>query len=317
MIALTICSNNYLGKAQILAKSIKKNQTCEVYLFLADIRHPSIDYVSLGFDQVIVPEELGIKNLQWQLENYGIIEFNTAIKPFAFEYIFKNTDHDEVYYFDPDIKVYQSLENFSKLWHNKSILITPHILTPIPLDDLFPGENLFLNHGIYNLGFIGLKRSEIASQFLKWWSDRLSKYCVIDLKEGYFTDQIWINFIPLFFKDIEITLHPGLNVAYWNLHERVVSFNEKEPTVNYQNKLFFFHFSSFDKELKILTPTDQPRYTFENRPEMIPLYSDYLKDLVEHAFVNPSFTYYDGLYPVSKKPISRFQRIQKKIQRFI
>ncbi len=48
----------------------------------------------------------------------------------------------------------------------------------------------------------------------------------IDLKKGLFVDQIWINFVPLFFKKVRIFLHHEYNVAYWNLHERMIQGNK-------------------------------------------------------------------------------------------
>ncbi|MRX75622.1 hypothetical protein GJU39_05925 [Pedobacter petrophilus] len=317
MIAFTICANNYLAKACVLLKSIKLHSNIKVYLFLADNKADGIDYNSLGFDSVIVPEQLEIENLQWQLENYNIIEFNTALKGPAFKYLFLKTSADIIYYFDPDIKVYQPLESFNNFWNGKSILLTPHILSPIPFDGLFPGENLFLNHGIYNLGFLGLKRSVMANNFLNWWSERLAEKCIIDLNEGYFTDQIWITLVPLLFNDVTILGHPGFNAAYWNLHDRYIIFKDGKAAVNDAEELYFYHFSSFDVTLQKLVPSDNARYNFNNRSEMTALYEDYLNDLKQFETANyKSFLYFDGLYPKPKgNNISLMDRIIRRIRR--
>lgn len=50
-----------------------------------------------------------------------------------------------------------------------SILLTPHIYTPVPVDGKKPGENTFLNYGIYNLGFLALKNDFTAREFAHWW----------------------------------------------------------------------------------------------------------------------------------------------------
>jgi len=67
MIAFTICANNYIYKAQVLADSIQRTSAIPVYLVLADER-TSMDYTALNFTAVIDPEELGIPNLQWMKE---------------------------------------------------------------------------------------------------------------------------------------------------------------------------------------------------------------------------------------------------------
>lgn len=316
MIAFTICSNNYLAKARVLVESIKKKQDVEVYLFLADKKSPRINYLDLGFDNIILPEELNIPNLKWQLDNYNIIEFNTALKGPAFRYLFSTTKNNIIYYFDPDIKVYQPLELFNDFWSGNSILLTPHILEPIPFDGFFPDESLFLNHGIYNLGFLGLKRSDTTIKFLIWWNERLAKKCIIDLKEGFFTDQIWLNLAPTLFKDVTIVDHPGFNAAYWNLHERFIEYNNGFAIVNHKHDLFFYHFSSFDSELEKLVPAENARYNFSNRSEMINLYTDYLSDIEKFNHIDyQSINYYNGIYPTPKpkKNTSLIKRIVKRL----
>ena len=317
MIAFTICSNNYLGKAQVLLNSLKVHENVKVYLFLADQRSPLIDYLKIGFDKVISPEELEIPNLQWQLENYNIIEFNTALKGPAFKYLFSKTEANILYYFDPDIKVYQPLSLFNHFFNGKSILLTPHILEPIPFDSLFPGENLFLNHGIYNLGFLGLKRSEITDSFLLWWNERLANECFIDLKEGFFTDQIWINLVPLLFKDVNVIEHPGFNVAYWNLHDRSIEYTDNKIKVNKTVDLFFYHFSSFDPRIENLIPAENARFTFKNRKEMVKLYQNYLNDITKYNDIDyHTIKYYNNLYPIIK-PINKRSVVRRIINKLL
>lgn len=314
MIAFTICSNNYLDKALILKDSLKEFDDLPVYLILADSKSDIIDYDNLGFDKIITPDELGIKNLAWQMENYEIVEFNTALKSSAFEYIFQYTKTDLIYYFDPDIKLYQSLTEFEVHWKGASILLTPHILSPIPLDNNAPDENLFLNHGIYNLGFLGLKRSNTTFSFLNWWSSRLAEKCLIDLKEGYFTDQIWINLVPLLFKDVSVIEHPGFNAAYWNLHERKIELVGGTFLVNNNLKLCFYHFSSFDFSLNRLSSFKNARFNFENRPEILDLYLDYKKSVQKYTSLNyRTILYFNGKYPKNKPQKKIITRVKMKL----
>jgi hypothetical protein len=318
MTAFTICSNNYIPKAQVLCASIKKLSPIPVYLFLADIKQQEIMYDTLGFDKVVFLEELPILNLQWMKERYNVIEFNTAIKPFAFQYILQTTPANAIYYFDPDIKVYQPVEAFEDLWKNQTIFLTPHALTPLPLDDKFPGENLFLNHGTFNLGFLAIRRAEVCNDFLKWWSDRLKEHCVIDLREGYFVDQIWCNLVPIYYKEhVKISDHPGLNVAYWNLHERRIGLVQNEFLVNNQVKLFFYHFSHFDINLRNLSPRpENSRFNFDNRPDLIELYLDYKLGLMQYKVSDFStFKYFNGSYPVLPPAVPIYKRVIKRVKK--
>lgn len=313
MIAFTICSNNYLMKALALKSSILSFGKFSIYLVLADEMSDEIDYDALGFQKVITIDQLNITNLDWQLNHYSIVEFNTSLKGEAFKYLFETIQTEVIYYFDPDIKVFQPLDSFSPFFEGTSILLTPHILSPIPHDELFPSENLFLNHGIYNLGFLGIRRTETSLYFLTWWCERLANKSIIDLKEGYFTDQIWFNLVPLFFEDVTILKHPGFNVAYWNLHERIISIDDVTFKVNKEEKLYFYHFSSFDETLQRLIPSEKPRFNFQNRSGLLALYQGYKLDLEKEKKL-PDIKYFNGKYPLPTQYDSLIKRVTKKIK---
>ena len=68
----------------------------------------------------------------------------------------------------------------------------------------------------------------------------------IDVTEGIFVDQKWINLFPCFSDDIRILRLPGCNMAYWNLHERKLSKSVDGWLVNDLSRLMFFHFSNLD-----------------------------------------------------------------------
>jgi hypothetical protein len=311
----TICSNNYIYKAQVLAASIKAYSDTSVFLFLADAKNAKIDYTALGFTKVFFLEEIGISNLQWMKENYQLVELNTAIKPFAFNYLFTRQGATHVYFFDPDVKLFQSVDFFRGFWGNNSVLLTPHILTPLPFDKKMPDENLFLNHGIYNLGFLGLKNTDITRQLVDWWAQRSYEKCVIDLREGYFVDQLWFNLVPLFFKAVTVIEHKGCNAAYWNLHERKLFIENNSYKISDQESLVFFHFSGVGLRLENMSKLPNFRYSFEDRPVLKQLYQEYIDQCNEYKpnqFL--SISYFDGKYPLSKPQPSITERIVKKIK---
>lgn len=315
-VVFTICSNNYIYKARVLAASVRRLTQASVFLFLADAPAGNIDYEAIGFDRVFFPDELGIPNLEWMKANYSVVEFNTAIKPFAFRYLLDHTPANQVYFFDPDIKLYQALNSFDSFWENSFMLLTPHILSPLPQDGKFPSENLFCNHGIYNLGFLALSRCLMTDSFLDWWSERLLDKCIIDLREGYYVDQLPMNLAPLFFQPTTVISHPGCNMSYWNLHERKLEQIDGTFLINGTEKLIFYHFSSFDPELRVIHHYPGLRYSFEDMPVLKNLYADYLKDI--NSF-NPAayaaYHYFDGKFPVTESQPNLFRRAYLKIKR--
>ena len=69
----------------------------------------------------------------------------------------------------------------------------------------------------------------------------------MEIQEGYHVDQRWVDWATCFV-DIDVVRDPGLNVAYWNLHERTVEGSSRYE-INYikskKYELRFFHFSGF------------------------------------------------------------------------
>ncbi|MDP5139099.1 MAG: hypothetical protein NWP83_01350, partial [Spirosomaceae bacterium] len=97
-------------------------------------------------------------------------------------------------------------------------------------------------------------------------------------------DQLWANFVPLFFENVLVSQNLGLNVGYWNLHERNIEFKDDTFTVNEAYPLVFFHFSGFDinKRDKISVHTD--RFDLVNRPELQSLFEKYHEKMTQNEY---------------------------------
>src|SRR5262249_54317193 len=201
--------------------------------------------------EILEAEDVWSSDFSELWKRYNIVELNTCLKPFYFDKIISSYDDlEEVVYFDPDIRLFNSLRIISQYLQDNDILLTPHFVTPIMSDGKAPFETLSLNYGLYNLGFIALKKTDNVVNFLKWWSERTHKFCFQRVEEGLFVDQLWMNLAPLFFEKVKILDNVGMNVAPWNLHERVISYDRKEFRVNTVSPLIFYHFSRYLPENK-------------------------------------------------------------------
>ncbi len=274
--AFTICSNNYLAQAKTLADSFSCfNPDYDFTICLVDTFSEEIDYSFFKPYEIICIENLQIEQLAAMIEKYDITELNTAVKPFIFHFLFKTSpDTDSIIYLDPDILIYQPFTYLETCLNAYDILLTPHLFSPIE-DDLSPSEPDILNAGLYNLGFIAVRRSAESFRFIDWWQNRLKDRCIIDFANGLFVDQLWINFVPLYFKNTLIIEKPGYNVAYWNLHEREVSICENSYCINKEFKLVFFHFSGYQMTNPKNISKYQNRFTFFARPDIVPLFKEY------------------------------------------
>jgi hypothetical protein len=312
-LAFTICSINYLAQAQTLGQSLQKtNPDVEFVIGLVD----RLDKVSLDADkippfQLLEIDKINIESLDEMCDIYDITELNTAVKPFYFDYFFKNRpDIQNVIYFDPDIIVFDSLKPMTDNLIEKHIIVTPHITSPI--NDKFDTREIdHLNTGLYNLGFIAISRHEQAFQMVNWWMERLKKDCRIDLCHGLFVDQHWIVLVPIFFRDITLVdKYAGYNVAYWNLHERKVTEKEGKFFIN-EVPLIFFHFSGYGINKPNEVSKYQNRSTFENRPDIVPLFQYYAQQLRDNF--NDYYNQFECFY-IKPPKVKKYKRIRQALQ---
>jgi hypothetical protein len=288
VIAFTLCSNNYLPMARVWMDSLLKHEPdATVVIGLVDRKDPSVDYSQFAPAEIIPVADLGIPDFEGMVLRYRIIELNTAIKPFLFLHLFKRVTPvpgQVVLYFDPDIKIFSPLKPLLDELSDQNILLTPHIFNPVPEDHAPFGEQIFLNYGIYNLGFCGMRWSAETERALEWWSKHLIHRCKNDVKHGLFVDQLWMNLAPLFFQGVRVSRHLGFNVAYWNLHERTLEAKDGAWTINHEWPLVFFHFSSFEYHKPDSLGYHSIYYHLKNRPEMRSLFDEYRAELTRYNY---------------------------------
>jgi len=283
ILVFTLCSNNYLAQALVLGASlIKSNPGYNFKIGLVDRKSDQIAYSDLPFE-VIEIEDIGLKGFAEMALRYNIVELNTSVKPGFFKYLFKKFSPDTIIYLDPDIEVFAPFNELEHEILDSDIVITPHFFTPIN-DDKWQAEEDFLNSGLYNLGFIAVKKTPNSFRMLDWWAERLRTKAFIDFKRGLFTDQIWINFVPLFFEKVKPFLNTGYNVAYWNLHERAITMKYGKYFVNGVQPLVFYHYASYRPLNPDIISSGQKRYTFNDRPDIVPLFTKYTELLFRNNY---------------------------------
>ncbi|WP_159085985.1 glycosyltransferase [Flavobacterium faecale] len=286
-LAFTICSNNYLAQAKILGDSLlKHNPDYKMIIGLCDKKSDDIDYDFFEHIEIVAVEEINIPNFDEIIKKYDIVELNTSIKPSFFKYfIGKYKDLESIVYLDPDIQVFNKLDRLNTYLVANDILLTPHILKPISVDDMMPSESLFLNYGIYNLGFLALNpHCDNVLRFLNWWEQRTLTIGYDRVCDGLFVDQLWINFVPLFFDKVKILSDLGLNAAPWNLHERPMKLSSNSNfLMEDKTNLYLYHFSSYNYKL----PQQFSKYynRFKNIEEedwLLNLYGQYHEKLLQN-----------------------------------
>jgi len=243
--ACTIVSRNFLSYARVLANSYARHEPGGRFYLLVVDGLP--DGAEVGADVCLLgPEDLALPYFYDMCFEYDVAELCTAIKPSLLLLLFNRFGEEEVIFFDPDILILRPLEELREPLASASIVLTPNIMKPLPLDGKRPIDQDMLTAGVFNLGFIALHKSEQALEFLRWWEERLRNGgAVVDIPKGLMTDQKWVDLAPTLFPDTVIFRDDTYNVAWWNIHHRKVTRRGEQFLVN-ERPLTFYHFSGFN-----------------------------------------------------------------------
>ncbi len=256
MDVFTSITLNYLPKARILAQTLKQFHPDWTFHLLicerSDVLTREADPIIIEkdlFDRVVWLNEMDIPDLSTWVFKHSVVELCTAVKGYYLHSLAQQ-GVEKILYIDPDIAVFNSLDQLDTLLADNGILLIPHLVDYT--DDPHSIENNeiagTLRHGVFNFGFLGVnaKRKDGAC-FVEWWWKRLYDYCYADYDRGLFTDQKWGDLIPSFFADYFIIRDPGYDVASWNLDCRQISFNSAgQMLINGQHPLRFYHFTGYD-----------------------------------------------------------------------
>jgi glycosyltransferase involved in cell wall biosynthesis len=279
----TIASKNYLAYVRVLLNSVAAiHPEYTLYLCLADTVDGNFDPRAEAFT-VIQSDSIGIPHFNDMALRYDIMEFNTAVKPFMFQWLLDNTDLDSIIYLDPDIRVYSRFDRLEAvLASDVSVVLTPHITRPVE-DGKNPDDYHMLQAGVFNLGFAAVNRCKEARGFLEWWGRRLETHASVDIKQNLFTDQRWCDLAPCFLDRLHVFKHPGYNAAYWNLTERTIRQVRGQWRVN-DEPLAFFHFSGAGVGKQSAVSKHQDRFTWNDLPDCKPLFDAYRQAVLQEGW---------------------------------
>ncbi len=302
----TICAKNYLPIARTCLESAQRH-------------HPEADHVLVLCDEVeqgyepnrepfrvVTLAELGIIGVEDMRLRYDVMELSTAIKPFAIEHFFQR-NADEVVYLDPDLYFLAPMQAVRDAFDTDAeAVVTPHITAPVD-DGKNPNERDMLRCGVFNLGFLALKRTPDVSNFVRWWGQRLRTGSVSDPDRGLFTDQKWCDLLPCFIEKTEVLRHPGYNLAYWNLMQRPVARNEGMWTASGE-LVCFVHFSGASFNDANVFSKHQDRFDANGIGQLRELYDEYRNRVRAHGFgAEPQYRYAFDFDPAGRRiaPILR------------
>jgi glycosyltransferase involved in cell wall biosynthesis len=282
--ACTIVARNYLPAARVLARSFARHHPGSVLSALViddppGVSRPDEPFHALTLHDVGLGGPLGRE----MAGTYTVLELSTAVKPWLVASLVTASDRP-VLYLDPDIEVFAPLDDLASLAEEHGVVVTPHLLTPLPRDGRSIDEAAILVSGVYNLGFLGVGPSGLHGGFLDFWQERLRRDGVVDLANTLFTDQRWVDFIDCF--PHVVHRDPACNLAYWNLAGRSVARRGEQVLVD-GHPLVFFHYSGFDPRRPHVLSRHQgprPRVLLGEHPTVRWLCERYAARLLEAGY---------------------------------
>ena len=265
-VVFTICNSAYLPYALECERtfSSEHGEDWSFLIFLVD--HPRLLPSELKELCLLLAGELSkiycvselfreSKELSLMSLYYDITEYSTAVKPWIFSYILDRLAPDSVTYIDPDIQFFGSLDK-SGIFDDAGFdcVVTPHVLTDSLNAYQQPTLLNIRSCGSYNFGFVHFFNTEAANTVIQFWKRELVFDAMIAFEENLFTDQRFGDLFPSLC-NVKIERNPGLNIAYWNLQERLVHKSRyldkhevllirSDGKILDQRPLTFFHYSS-------------------------------------------------------------------------
>ncbi|HTI23086.1 MAG TPA: FkbM family methyltransferase [Kutzneria sp.] len=283
-VACTIVARNYLPAARVLAASyLRQHPAGRFTIMVVDALAGEL---TGGTDQLelIGPDVLSVSQLDFRrmATAYSVTELCTAVKPFLLQHLLLT--HDVVTYLDPDIEVFAPITEVDELAARHGIVLTPHVLEPMPRDQLRPSEGDIMAAGVFNLGYVTVSRK--AAAFLDFWAERLRHDAISSVTEQLFTDQRWVDNVPALFEHT-VVRDPGFNLAYWNVYQRELARTADGTLTANGVPLRFVHFSGYRPEKPWLLSThfaDKPRALLSEYPVLADLCDSYRDKLIAAGY---------------------------------
>jgi hypothetical protein len=247
---VTVGTRNYLHFTRALEKSVRSAHP-DARIIACVVDPVPVENNGQGSAIEILPfEALKIPRAKRFLFQYTPFELTCALKSYVLQHVFRETKLEKLLYLDGDIQVYGGLTPLLKKLDTDHILLTPHLLRPKSLELPDRWEMDLLDTGVFNGGFMGLRKSETSLAMLEWWRQRMEKWCTQEHQH----DQKWLNGLPALFDHVHIERGAQYNVAPWNTSERnIAGDGQGRMTVDGQ-PVVFFHYASIDPgQTKVLS----------------------------------------------------------------
>lgn len=244
---LTVATADYIYWAAVMfAHAQRVHPELRPTLLVADVSRSALKPVrdALGPEvDVLCCDDLGFDFLSDMRTYYGPLEFCSALKVLGSAYVLRN--EEECLFLDPDMLILDSLLD-AVLGCTGDVVVSAHTFAPFPADGAAPDDLELCLTGHVNGGVFLTRRGEKGSPALDWLVGQTRYQWFVAPSLGMYADQQWFAALFYFFrKHTRLIEDRGINVAYWNLHERQLREENGRILLATGEPLRLMHFSGF------------------------------------------------------------------------
>jgi hypothetical protein len=165
----------------------------------------------------------------------SVIEYYFTCSPAWMLYVLNNEPEAEwVTYLDSDLFFFASPDPIYAEMGDAAFGIIPHRFTKRLADHR--------RFGIYNVGWVSVRRRSEGFAALRWWRERCIEWCYDRVEGDRFADQRYLDRLPDLFAGVHVIGHLGANLAPWNISDCRVEWRDGSVVIEGRYPLMFFHF---------------------------------------------------------------------------
>ncbi len=165
----------------------------------------------------------------------SLIEYYFTCSPAWMLFVLNNESEAEwVTYLDSDLFFFASPDPIYDEMKDGAFGIIPHRFSRRLTDHR--------RFGIYNVGWVSVRRHEQGIAALRWWRERCIEWCYDRVEGDRFADQRYLDRLPELFTGVHVIEHLGANLAPWNFADYEVEWRDGSVEIEGRYPLLFFHF---------------------------------------------------------------------------
>jgi hypothetical protein len=166
----------------------------------------------------------------------SVIEYYFTCTPGLMLFVLNNEpDAGWVTYLDSDLFFFTSPDPIYSEMKDAAVGIIPHRFTK--------RLTSFRRFGIYNVGWVSVRRRDEGIAALRWWRERCIEWCYDRVEGDRFADQRYLDRLPRLFGGVHVIEHLGANLAPWNLADCRLDWRDGAVEIDERYRLLFFHFA--------------------------------------------------------------------------